>query len=852
MTSKKRFRVIFAILILVLISVKAGAKNLAPDSISSLLNRFLEEERIELLLSSTQNLVNRYPEQAAIYAERALVLSIEKNDSVSWAFSNYLLATVHRILGQYNVALEHLDFAHGFFLSQNDSSRLTESYQLYSDIFVKLGDFSKAIDNCQNALHLAIQIDDKRQIADLTRKYGNIYFYFNEVAIALDFFYKSLQRSEDCDYAKGIIKANNNIGRIYVELGKYDIALEYLLKSLADKKEQGDRASYGNTLINIASIYIQKEEYQKAISFLHDAYQNYVSVCNSEGMSNSQYYLGVVYKKIGGYHQAIDYQNRAYKIASDHNLQVIMVKITHELADIYKKTGDYPKAHSYLTTHIELRDSVFSQEKARLLMELETRYQLAGKQRQIELLSKERALEESKIKQNRIWLIFLVVLILLLVALLQQVYKRFRLKNSMNQVLLQEINRRKESEKQLNVYHEQLECLVEERTQELEEAKNRAEESDKLKSAFLANMSHEIRTPLNAIVGFSHLLTNSDIDDNSKAEFKKIIKSNGEVLIKLINDILDISIIEAGQLKIKAKPFELHVLLEELRFFFSQEIMRVKSAATLTTDYDVRCNAGLLITTDKVRLRQILSNLLWNAVKFTPKGKIVLGYRLSGFDKIVFFVKDTGIGIDPKNHELVFYRFSKLSAGTGGAIHYGTGLGLAICQEMVTALGGQIWVDSLPGKGSTFYFTLPFDEEHRSYIKGADKFEADMELLKGKTILIGEDVESTYNFIRYFLAGLQMNIVWAKDGIEVINELRENSSIDIILMKMSLPILDGVNTLKNIRKFRASIPVIVNTTFYSDSDKDKCFEAGCNAFIEKPFCNNDLILKIIELLKRFG
>src|SRR5690554_2430205 len=162
MTSKKRFRVIFAILILVLISVKAGAKNLAPDSISSLLNRFLEEERIELLLSSTQNLVNRYPEQAAIYAERALVLSIEKNDSVSWAFSNYLLATVHRILGQYNVALEHLDFAHGFFLSQNDSSRLTESYQLYSDIFVKLGDFSKAIDNCQNALHLAIQIEDKR------------------------------------------------------------------------------------------------------------------------------------------------------------------------------------------------------------------------------------------------------------------------------------------------------------------------------------------------------------------------------------------------------------------------------------------------------------------------------------------------------------------------------------------------------------------------------------------------------------------------------------------------------------------------------------------------------------------
>ena len=400
-------------------------------------------------------------------------------------------------------------------------------------------------------------------------------------------------------------------------------------------------------------------------------------------------------------------------------------------------------------------------------------------------------------------------------------------------------------EVQLNEYHEQLENLVEERTWELKLAKEKAEESDKLKTAFLANMSHEIRTPMNAILGFSYLLTDSDSSEDAKKEYVKIINSNGEMLMNLINDILDISLIESGQFKIKSRPIEIKSLLNELKCFFDQEKEKFrKNHIKIVADFDKHFDE-VVIKTDNVRLRQIISNLLSNAIKFTEEGKVEFGCRLSDEKELIFFVRDTGVGIDPKNHQAIFDRFSKFSLTDDSKLFSGTGLGLAICSELVERLGGKIWLDSFPGKGSTFYFTLPFIVDDATDTKPNDKIAyVDKDKLIGKTILIAEDVVSNYQLVNAFLAQSQVNVLWAQNGVEAVDIFTKNRNIDIILMDVQMPIMDGIMALKKIREIDTKVPVIINSAFYIDDEMEKSLAFGCTEYMSKPIRKEDLLNKL--------
>jgi signal transduction histidine kinase len=840
----KRF-LITIFFIQLLISPVGIASNLNPDSIKQLVESANEEQRLEVLLSSSEQILNKYPEQAAIYAQRALLLAKERGNEPSIAKANILLARAKYIIGHYNLALEHLDSAHNTYLNQSDSLNLTESYQLYGLIYTRVGDFKKALDNAQRAFDLARNIKSRKKLAELSREIGNIYFYFGERAIALDFFQKSLNLSQQYKDNDGIAKAYNNMGRIYAELGRYNIALEYLKKSLDSKVKEDDRVSYGNTLLNIGTVYLKKEDFTRALEFFEESRVNFSSVNNAEGTANSLYYLGITYYRLKRFNQALALQNEAWEIVTKTNTKRLMVNVSQAIADIYESIGDYQKAYQYIQTYLDLRDSVFSDEKSRLLIELETRYQLHTKQRQIELLSKERALEESERTRIRVLIALLSIVASLFITLTYFAYTRFRYKSKANEELIKEISYRKRIEAQLNEYQDQLENLVEERTWELKVAKDKAEESDMLKTAFLTNMSHEIRTPMNAIVGFSYLLTDKESTAEAKAEYIKIIKSNGEVLMNLINDILDISIIEAGQLKMKSKPFVLAELLDELKFFFNQEFEKQgKKDIELTCDYDSAC-PNLVINTDKIRLRQVVSNLLWNALKFTFEGKITFGFRLSGTEELIFYVKDTGIGIEPDKHELIFDRFSKFNVGSDSSLYSGTGLGLAICRELVGALGGGIWLDSIPGRGSTFYFTIPYEANGHSHMEPSlANFKVNKDVFSGKTILIAEDVVSNYKLLEAFLANLNMNILWAKDGIQAIKLFRENPTINIILMDIQMPIMDGLNAVKNIRKLNTSVPIIVNTAFYMTDEMEQSIEAGSTDYMSKPIRKEDLLIKL--------
>jgi signal transduction histidine kinase len=825
------------------------SKNIPTDSVKQLLESSTKEQKLEILLSSAEKLVVKQPQEAIIYAQKALTLAIEQGNNSSIAHAQFLLAKAQYSLGQYNLAIQNLDTAFEYFKSIKDSMGIAESHQLFGQIYTRIGDFKKAIDNTQEAFSISSFIKAKDKLVELTRELGNIYFYFGEKTIALDFYQKSLNQSITNKDREGIAKAYNNMGRIYSELGKHDMALDLLKKALAAKIREDDKISYANTLLNIGTVYLKKADYPKALSFFDEARADFSSVHNSEGMTNSLYYLGVTYFRMGRFNQALALQEEAWKLASETNTKRIMVDISHATADIYEKIGDYKRAYSHFKTYYSLRDSVFSEEKSKLLIELETKYQVHVKQRQIELLSKDKELKDSKKNKSRVWIALLSVVAIFFISLTYFAYNKYRYKSKANLKLLDEIGHRKLVERQLNEFQDQLETLVDERTRELKIAKEKAEDADKLKTAFLTNMSHEIRTPMNAIVGFSYLLTDSESNEETKSEYIKIIKSNGEVLMNLINDILDISLIESGQLKIKNKPFDLEDLLLELKFFFDQEKEKIhKNDISIFTDIDTDFG-GLIVNSDKIRIRQILSNLLWNAVKFTNNGSISFGYRLSGTEEIIFFVKDTGIGIEPDKHTLIFERFSKFNTSNESTLYSGTGLGLAICNELVTALNGKIWLDSLPGKGSTFYFTIPFTTNGHKDIEPKFKiYEIDKSKLLNKTILVAEDVASNFKLVEAFLSNLNMNILWAKDGIEAITLFRENPTTSIVLMDIQMPLMDGLTALKQIRRINPKIPVIVNTAFYLTEEMEKSFAAGCTDYITKPIRKEDLLLKLSQYI----
>ena len=844
------FRIHIVLIILTLLfgiahSLNAADSDRNPDQVKHLIESSSVEEKHKLLYYSAESLLHKDPKQAIEFSKNALQIANDISDENRIAKSHLNIARAYTIIGDYSQAIKNLDEAHTYFSSRADTIGLIESYQLYGQIFTRIGDFKKALDNTQEAFNLAGKQNLNQKIAELVRETGNIYFYFDEKAIALDFYQKSLRISEENNDRDGIAKAYNNMGRLYSELGNSKYALEFLKKSLAEKVREEDPVSYGNTLLNIGTVYHKINELERALDYFKEAFSNFSSVNNAEGMANSLYYKGLTFFSMGNYNKALEIQNEAWNLASKTDSKRLQVSIALALSNVYAETGEFRQAYHQFKIYNSLRDFVFGEEKSKLLIELETRYQLHSKQRQIELLSKDKELKDSEKKKTNILIAFLSSIALLFISITFFIYSRFRYKSSANKILIEEIKHRKRVEVQLNEYHEQLENLVEERTWELKLAKEKAEESDKLKTAFLANMSHEIRTPMNAILGFSYLLTDSDSSEDAKKEYVKIINSNGEMLMNLINDILDISLIESGQFKIKSRPIEIKSLLNELKCFFDQEKEKFrKNHIKIVADFDKHFDE-VVIKTDNVRLRQIISNLLSNAIKFTEEGKVEFGCRLSDEKELIFFVRDTGVGIDPKNHQAIFDRFSKFSLTDDSKLFSGTGLGLAICSELVERLGGKIWLDSFPGKGSTFYFTLPFIVDDATDTKPNDKIAyVDKDKLIGKTILIAEDVVSNYQLVNAFLAQSQVNVLWAQNGVEAVDIFTKNRNIDIILMDVQMPIMDGIMALKKIREIDTKVPVIINSAFYIDDEMEKSLAFGCTEYMSKPIRKEDLLNKL--------
>ncbi|MFN8208624.1 MAG: response regulator [Bacteroidales bacterium] len=400
----------------------------------------------------------------------------------------------------------------------------------------------------------------------------------------------------------------------------------------------------------------------------------------------------------------------------------------------------------------------------------------------------------------------------------------------------------------LNIINKHLHDEIREKVQtekELMDAKQRAEESDRMKSAFLANMSHEIRTPMNGILGFAQLLSSPNTNEEKRGKYISIINDNGKLLLKIVDDILDFAKIEAGQLKIEKSVCNIDEVLSRLLATYNvNKVFRRKGNIEIRLVTESGSKPQILYTDGK-RLEQVLSNLLDNALKFTEEGSIEFGYRELSPGLLTFHVKDTGIGISEKFENLIFERFNQAEIATKK--YGGSGLGLAISKGIIELLGGRIGMNSEPGSGTTFHFTLTVqtDPERNTPISGKTTSQGNY-AWKDKVVLVAEDEEINFNLVREILRDSEVNILHARNGREVLDLLHHQvKNIDLILMDIKMPEMNGFEAIEIIRKENTHIPIIAHTAFAMTDERERCLQLGCNDYISKPV-NAD------EFLERLG
>ena len=385
--------------------------------------------------------------------------------------------------------------------------------------------------------------------------------------------------------------------------------------------------------------------------------------------------------------------------------------------------------------------------------------------------------------------------------------------------------------------------------QELIEAKEKAEESERLKSAFLANMSHEIRSPMNGIIGFTELLQGKEYPRDKQKKFLNIMHSRSKQLLQIINDIVDVSKIETNQLQLDFQDVYLNDVIQELYNVCLNEL-KSKEKEHIA----LHVNKGLpyqrsYIHTDPNRLRQIMDNLLNNAIKFTREGTIEFGYELQSENTLLFYVRDTGAGISPDQQNHIFERFNRGDDSTSRT-HEGTGLGMTISKYLTELLGGTMWVNSTEGEGSVFYFTLPYETTSNSESAETRKQEPDVDDSKDKTLLIIEDDPASLEYMKELLEPHGFTLILSETGKEGYESFINNPGTDLILLDLKLPDLDGLDVLRKIRSSstNSKVPVIAQTAYAMSGDAQKSIEAGCNDYISKPIEINQVLEKISKFI----
>jgi len=371
--------------------------------------------------------------------------------------------------------------------------------------------------------------------------------------------------------------------------------------------------------------------------------------------------------------------------------------------------------------------------------------------------------------------------------------------------------------------------------EELQEAKDRAEESDRLKTAFLQNISHEIRTPLNGILGFSELLIQDWTSPEDRVEYNEAIQISGKRLIEIVSNVLDISIIETGQIVLSPVKFKLNSFMQDLYNFYTKQAQQKDVKFTF---FKQCSDEGCTITSDQNRIHQVMTNLLNNAIKYTKRGEINFGYTCKS-NEVIFEVKDTGIGIDASFHEKIFTRFYQADHSSARS-YEGAGLGLSISHGLVQVMGGKIWFESEQGKGTTFYFSIPVVKQ-----EGEEWITEPENKPEHSIVLIADDDFTSYMLLQTHLKRRNIEILRAETGIEAIEVVKKNKYINLVFMDVKMPEMNGLEATQIIKGLRPDLPVVFQTAYAFNEDMDAAYAAGGSEYLSKPI-SSDKISQVLD------
>ena len=376
----------------------------------------------------------------------------------------------------------------------------------------------------------------------------------------------------------------------------------------------------------------------------------------------------------------------------------------------------------------------------------------------------------------------------------------------------------------------------------------KAEESERTKNILLANISREIRTSMNAIIGFSELLNIGNLDFDKRKYYVKTIRNQGTLLLKFIDDITELIKLESGKVKIAKVRCNLNMLLKEILLYAGQQ-KKVLNKEALDIKLELPDKSGLVVFTDPGRLQQVIANLISNSLKYTEKGYIEFGHMPPVDGKIEFFVRDTGVGLAKEKQKNIFSRFPDEELDS---IKFeGAGLGLTLSKYLVKLLGGKIWVESELGRGSVFCFTIPYEQalpDHHEYAAAGEEVYPEFKW-KDKVILVVEDDVVNFRFVEAILHDSEAQILHAVNGNQAVELCRSISKIDLVLMDIKMPEMDGLEATRQIRQFNKKIPIIAQTAFFMEIDPEKCMAMGCNDCVTKPIDIKEFLEKINGFLK---